>query len=396
MTRKPLRILEITPWSVHGSGTGGMAAVVRDLTADLRRGGHSVDLLAKAWHAPKPQRDSQELRLRLPELPPHGALSAKAKWRLHHERAARCLRDLARDRKIDILHAHYASPYLSVLERARRLGGPPYVVTCHGGDVRMAANEPRTRQQAIRRGLANAAACVTVSRALAEDVATVLGREDCVTIPNGIDVASSTLLKPKEIEAQLDRTLPTAYAIMVANMRPCKGHDVALKAWARLKARGTNLPLCLVGSGPAFDATRARAVELGLGDDDVLFLGHQPRTVAQSLIRDARLLVAPSRSEGHSITLLEAGALETPVICSDIDAFTHMIKDGETGHIFLVDDDQSLARKTADALADPARSQDCARKLHDDVQAMFSVSAMRMMYERTFYEAIGFEALTSA
>ena len=389
MTRKPLRILQVVPWSVHGGGTGGMAAVVRDLTGELRRRGHSVEILANAWHARVPTREGPELRLRLPGPPGAGGLLSWAKWPVQREKAARRLLALCRERRIDILHAHYAAPYLAVLRRAHALGGPPYVVTCHRGDVLQMPELSRSRQQAVKTGIAHAAACIAVSRWLAREAANTFGRDDTMAIPNGFDLDRETLLSRNGLEAELGRDLPAHYAVMVANMRTYKGHDVALQAWAQLKAQGTRLPLVLVGNGPDFEAIRELASTLGLGETDVLFLGYQPRDIALSLIRYARMLVAPSRSEGHSITVLEAGTLQTPLVCSEIPAFTDMIADGVTGDIFPMDDHRSLARKIAQALADPEGLRQRALNLHAIVCTDFSISAMIKNYEHVFNDAIG-------
>lgn len=386
MTRKPLRILQVAPWSVHGGGTGGMAAVVRNLTAELRSQGHHVEILANAWHAPAPVRESPELRLRLPGPP--GGLSplAKAKWPFQRERAARRLVALCRHEGADVLHAHYAAPYLTILRRARALGGPPYIVTCHRGDVLAVPELAPRRRRAVTAAIAGASACVAVSQWLAKEAARTFGRTDTVAIPNGFDLDTASLPSRTELEAEIAQRLPTRYAVMVANMRAYKGHDVALKAWARLKAEGTSLPLVLVGNGPDFSATRNLARTLGLDEDDVRFLGYQPRRIALSLIQHATVLVAPSRNEGQGLIILEAGAQHTPVVCSDIAPFTEMVTDGETGYTFPVGDANALARCLSRVVSEEAQAQTLARCLQSAVRQSFSIRAMTQHYEDTFYK----------
>lgn len=55
------------------------------------------------------------------------------------------------------------------------------------------------------------------------------------------------------------------------------------------------------------------------------------------------IFVAPSRSEGFSIALLEALASDLPVVVSDIDPFTEIINDGKNGLVAKVDDVASFA-----------------------------------------------------
>jgi glycosyltransferase involved in cell wall biosynthesis len=54
------------------------------------------------------------------------------------------------------------------------------------------------------------------------------------------------------------------------------------------------------------------------------------------------VLIHPSHREGFPNVLMQAGAASLPVICSEIDGNTDIIKDGETGIIFPCGDEQAL------------------------------------------------------
>ena len=51
------------------------------------------------------------------------------------------------------------------------------------------------------------------------------------------------------------------------------------------------------------------------------------------LLSKADVVCFPSKGENFSLSLLEVMALQKPVICSEIDSFTEIIKDSENGMI---------------------------------------------------------------
>jgi glycogen(starch) synthase len=372
MTRRPLRILQVAPWSVHGRETGGMAAVVRDLTAELRDRGHRVDILANAWHARKPIREGPELRLRLPRPPERLSLLSWTKWLLHREEAARRLRALCREQGIDVLHAHYAGTYLTVLRRARVLGGPPYVVTCHRGDVLGMPELTPPRQNAVRTGIAGAASVIAVSRWLSREAEATFGLDHVDTVPNGFRSPWREVPDRRGVEARLGRPLPARYAVMVANMRPYKGHTIALDAWRQLRDQ-SDLPLVLVGGGPDFEHIRALATAYGL-DDRVIFCGYLPRLTTLGVMAHALMVVAPSQSEGHPIFALEAGALARPLVCSAIPPLTDIVEHEETGLTFAPKDPVGLVKAIVRVDTDLELANSLGKKFKHTVERDFSMN----------------------
>ena len=59
--------------------------------------------------------------------------------------------------------------------------------------------------------------------------------------------------------------------------------------------------------------------------------------------------------------LLEAMALGTPVLVSDLPSLTEWVDDGVTGRVFKRGDDGDLARHLVSCLTDPGRSATLAR-----------------------------------
>ncbi|RPH31079.1 glycosyltransferase [Buttiauxella warmboldiae] len=100
------------------------------------------------------------------------------------------------------------------------------------------------------------------------------------------------------------------YIIHVGRFHPSKRHDRLIKAYADSDIQA---PLVLLGQGKPEQENRLRslAAELNIGDR-VIFKGFQANPWAW--IKNARLLVVSSDSEGFGNVLVEALLLGTPVV----------------------------------------------------------------------------------
>ncbi|WP_290809839.1 glycosyltransferase [Ferrovibrio sp.] len=139
--------------------------------------------------------------------------------------------------------------------------------------------------------------------------------------------------------------------LAVGRLHPQKGHDVLLRAFARVAPQLDSWKLVVIGEGDLADELRMLAEQLDIADR-VEFLG-RVRDVFQ-WYRRAGLFVMASRYEGTPNALLEALGHGCACIVSDSagDAQEY-IRDGENGLTFPVDDSAELAK----ALCDLARSE---------------------------------------
>jgi glycosyltransferase involved in cell wall biosynthesis len=109
-----------------------------------------------------------------------------------------------------------------------------------------------------------------------------------------------------------------------------KGFALLLDALHALVERGRDVTLTVVGDGPSRVHLHDQAARLGLGDR-VAWLG----AVGQDEIRDryarADVFCLPSFAEGVPVVLMEAMAMEVPVVATRIAGIPELIADGETG-----------------------------------------------------------------
>ncbi len=144
------------------------------------------------------------------------------------------------------------------------------------------------------------------------------------------------------------------YAVFVGRFSPIERMHTVLNAWQRLKNR---IPLLIIGGGPERAEIEAAAERRGL--TAIRFLGVLPNPQTIATIQAARFLVFPSEwYENFPVTIAEAFACETPVICSALGSMKEIVTAGVTGLHFTPGDSGSLAETADLAWNDPQRMRE--------------------------------------
>jgi glycosyltransferase involved in cell wall biosynthesis len=97
------------------------------------------------------------------------------------------------------------------------------------------------------------------------------------------------------------------------------------------------------------------------------------------------IYLAPSRSEGVSLALLEAVASKTPVVCSDIISFTELFENDELS-FFELDNIKSLNNAIAYSLAN---RNELVEKAFEKYMNNFTESLMAQNYLKLYNKLIG-------
>ena len=136
----------------------------------------------------------------------------------------------------------------------------------------------------------------------------------------------------------------------IGRMTGIKRTDDVLLAFKRLRARGVDARLCMVGDGPDRAAIERRAHDLGIVRD-TLFLGYQESVAPFYAAFDA--FVLPSANEGTPVTAIEALAAGRPVVATRVGGVPDVVRDGEDGFLVEAGDVDALAERLASLAADP-------------------------------------------
>ena len=130
-----------------------------------------------------------------------------------------------------------------------------------------------------------------------------------------------------------------------------KGHDVLLRALARLTGAFPHAHLAVVGDGDRAHRLRESARSLGL-DGRVHWVGFRDDVPAATAGFD--IAVLPSLAgEGSPAVVKEAMAAGVPVVATTIGGIGEILQDGAQGLLMPPGDEEALASALERLLADP-------------------------------------------
>jgi glycosyltransferase involved in cell wall biosynthesis len=131
------------------------------------------------------------------------------------------------------------------------------------------------------------------------------------------------------------------YAVFAGRLSPEKRVSTVLEAWERGQA---HFPLLILGGGPEQQELEEVVRQRRLSG--IHFKGQLPRAEVIGIIRKARFMVFSSEwYENFPVTIAEAFAGGTPVICSRLGAMQEIVADGRTGLHFTAGQADDLAAK---------------------------------------------------
>jgi glycosyltransferase involved in cell wall biosynthesis len=126
--------------------------------------------------------------------------------------------------------------------------------------------------------------------------------------------------------------------VFAGRLVPQKSLDVALRALAQVEG----VSLVLVGEGGELAGMQALADELGLGGR-ARFVGAQPRATVFELLAAADAALLSSSWENFPHMVVEALAVGTPVISTDVGGVGEVVRDGVNGLLVPIGDVDALA-----------------------------------------------------
>jgi glycosyltransferase involved in cell wall biosynthesis len=133
-------------------------------------------------------------------------------------------------------------------------------------------------------------------------------------------------------------------------MTAIKRVEDVVAAFAKLRRRGVEATLCLIGDGPDRVPVERLAHELGVMRD-VLFLGYQRDVASYYSLIDA--LVLASANEGTPVVAIESLAAGKPVVSTRVGGVPDVVSDGEDGILVPPGDVDGLAEALERLAHDP-------------------------------------------
>jgi glycosyltransferase involved in cell wall biosynthesis len=150
--------------------------------------------------------------------------------------------------------------------------------------------------------------------------------------------------------------------LTVGRLAVAKGVEFALDAVARIHRAGIDVEYTIVGDGDYRAALRTAARQLGLEDAGVVrFAGGASRDEVVEHYRTADVVLHASTDEGMPYVVLEAQAMELPVVVTAAAGTPDAVDDGVTGFVVPPRDSSALAERLVTLARDPGLARQMGR-----------------------------------
>src|SRR5688572_7436741 len=294
------------------------------------------------------------------------------------------LKQLIRDRNIQIVHAHDYKTDLLALQLSRSLGIRA-LSTVHG----WTGHSPRERlfyYPLDKRILSRFPRLIAVST----DIARELCRHGAdprkiTTLLNAIDHRRFRRNRDRQSEARAAFRLSVDDVVIgsVGRLEPQKRFDLLLQAFAELRREWPRARLVIAGDGSQRDQLEQLRTELDLGDRTML-IGHVDNVMGFHEALD--LFVQSSDYEGTPNSVLEAMAMETPIVATAAGGTAELVHEGEHGRIVPIGRADALVAAMRQALSDRAHSRAMADAARQRVETELSFETRARRVECIYHE----------
>jgi len=199
----------------------------------------------------------------------------------------------------------------------------------------------------------------------------------CISVvPNGLDL---TRFAPRQLPSKLRRI------VMVANLRPGKGHATLIAAARSILERFPDARFELIGDGTEREALEQLVRARGL-TGAITFAGHSENVPERLAAAD--LFTLPSESEAFPNAVLEAMAAGLPIVASAVGGICEVVQPHRTGLLVRPRDPQALADSICRLMTNSQEAHALAAGGRSLVESQYSFDRMVSSIERLYEEEL--------
>lgn len=274
-----------------------------------------------------PARYVESVRLALSIRPP--GLRALQKQVSYLAEAA-VLAEALRARHVRHLHNHLADSSCSVALLASMMGGFTFSFTIHGSYIFFEPQRWRIDAK-VRRALF--VVCIShFCRSQVMMFSDASDWEKLQVVHCGIDPA---LYRPRVHDG------PGGRLLFVGRLAPGKGVSLLLESLRRLRGKGIDVALTVVGDGEARADLEEEASSKGI-TEFVRFVGFESHEAIRQRLQESDIVVLPSFAEGVPVSLMEALAAGLAVVATAVGGVPELVEHERTGLVVPPGDVQAL------------------------------------------------------
>ena len=208
-------------------------------------------------------------------------------------------------------------------------------------------------------------------------------RDKMVVISSGVDTDRFQPLPPAHFKARLGLPEDRLIVGVVTRMRVRKGVEEFIRAIGEVREARPEVHGVIVGEVSLDDTLQELVRSLRLADHLTL-LGR--RRDMPEVFSAFDVFVLSSHDEGMSNAILEAMAMEKPVVATDVGGTGEVVRHGHSGLLVPPKDPHPLALAISEVLAQPSRAREMGRLGRRIVEDDFSAHAMVRQIEQLYLD----------
>jgi glycosyltransferase involved in cell wall biosynthesis len=219
---------------------------------------------------------------------------------------------------------------------SKKIFSYPYILYARGSEK--TENLSFIGKYLLRSTFVNAEKIVVLTNEMKKDLQKISDKE-IIVIPNGINLEQFIVLSKPNRE-----TNSTKIVIFVGRILAIKGLEYLIEAMKIIREYDENICLILIGDGKDRQKLEDIVKNLKL-EKTVIFKGAIQNIEIPKYLFQANIFVLPSLSEGFPNVILEAMAAGLPIVSTNVDGLSELIKNEENGYLVDPKNPDQLAQK---------------------------------------------------
>lgn len=324
--------------------------------------GHEVHLVYNAGHEPKEDAISEKVKL-------HRLKYSGGKG---YYLNAKQLSDLSREIDADVINVHYASGY-GTLARQARLNN--ILLSVWGSDVYEFPYKSFINNIILKKNVKYAYRIASTSECMSEQLRKVVHMPDLKIdiTPFGVDMDRFTPQKRTDKDEFIVGT--------VKALKPVYKIDDFIKGIAQMKS---SVKVYIYGDGEQKEELQNLIDSLNL-ESRVFLKGKIPNVDVPDVLQTFDVFCAMSEKESFGVAVVEAMAMNLPVVVSDAEGFREVVVDNETGYIVPVGDTVALAEKLEELKSNREKRLEFGKAGRERAEQLYdwqkNLDTMEMIYQ---------------
>jgi glycosyltransferase involved in cell wall biosynthesis len=316
---------------------------------------------------------------------------------------------LLREKDVAVVHTHALGRIGGIGRIAARMRNAPLVVTIHGGVLDLPAEMKKEFNQPVggwewgkifglilrsRRLLVDADAIITCNENEARLLREQYPGKRVIVQPHGVPLDVYQEDRREHALQAFPQIRGKQVLLSVGRIDPVKNQGWVVEQASQVFQKFPEAVIVFAGAitDEAYGAElRKRIQALGL-EDRILLTGglppNDPRLIG--LLQEASVLVLPSKSETFGLVVLEAWATGTMVLSTRTSGASALVRHGENGWFFDLDQPETFHQSLAQALSDSDAARRVLRRGGHEVHTQYNITAlagrMKALYEELIEE----------